>query len=140
MKLCPSQTEEMIQIGAISYSNIIIYQEDLKQAIPAHPLWTPIDPNNPPIFNLYLSDFIASGKKTKMIFVSAEQSRFQEVSDIFKNIYDGTPKAYPNGCMMVFVPFANGNQESIALCQKILFSHINTMAMRRPLASAVLKT
>jgi hypothetical protein len=33
MKLCPSQVEEMTQIGALCYSNLFIYHEDLKSAI-----------------------------------------------------------------------------------------------------------
>jgi hypothetical protein len=31
--LCPSQSEEMTQIGALCYSNLFIYREDLKAAI-----------------------------------------------------------------------------------------------------------
>jgi hypothetical protein len=62
----------MTQIGTLCYSNIFVYHEDLKAAITNHPLWNPGDSNAMPIFDLYLSDFIAAGKKTKMNFVSAE--------------------------------------------------------------------
>ena len=75
IKLCPSQSEEMMQIGALCYSNIFMYRKDLKAAILAHPLWNPGEDGSQPIFDLYLSDFIAAGKKTNMIFISAEQSK-----------------------------------------------------------------
>jgi hypothetical protein len=42
-----------------------MYRGDLKAAIITHPLWTPQDPTNPPIVNLFLNDFFANGKKTK---------------------------------------------------------------------------
>jgi hypothetical protein len=51
-----------------------MYREDLKAAILDHPLWNPVDDGSQPIFDLNLSDFIAAGKKTKMSFISAEQS------------------------------------------------------------------
>ena len=75
IKLCPSQSEEMMQIGALCYSNIFIYREDLKAAIIDHPLWNPVDDGSHLIFDLYLSGFIAAGKKTEMIFVSVEKSK-----------------------------------------------------------------
>jgi hypothetical protein len=42
-----------------------MYWEDPKQAILEHPEWHPNDQQSPPIFDLYLSDFNASGKKEK---------------------------------------------------------------------------
>jgi hypothetical protein len=39
-----------------------------------------------------------------MIFVSAEKTKMDEVASLFHKIYDGTPKEYPNGAMMVFIP------------------------------------
>jgi hypothetical protein len=124
IKLCPSQTEEMMQIGALCYSNLFMYREDLKAAIITHPLWTPQDPTNPPIFDLFMNDFIANGKKTKMIFVSAEQSKTKETVDLFKALYDGSPKAYPNGYMMLFIPLIDGHQPTQEIWNKILFDHI----------------
>ncbi len=56
----------MVQIGALCYSIEILYCEDLKTAIAPHPDWpNPDDPDNRPIFDLYLSDFTASEKKDK---------------------------------------------------------------------------
>jgi hypothetical protein len=65
IKLCPSQNEEMTQIRALCYSSIFMYREDLMEAILSHPLWTPTDPSKPPIFDLFISDFISNGKKEK---------------------------------------------------------------------------
>jgi hypothetical protein len=84
MKLCPSQTEEMSQIGALCCGNLFMYCEDLKAAIINHPLWLPKDPNIPPILDLFISDFISPNKKTKMIFISTEQSHVNEMTDLFK--------------------------------------------------------
>jgi hypothetical protein len=65
----------MVQIGALCYSSKILYHEDLKTAIASHTDWpNPDDSDNPQIFDLYLSNFTASGKKTKMLFVSTERS------------------------------------------------------------------
>jgi hypothetical protein len=40
-----------------------------------------------------------------MIFVSAEQSKAIETIELLKTIYNGSPKVYPNGNMMLFIPF-----------------------------------
>lgn len=46
VKTSPSQSEEMIQIGALCYSSTLTFWDDLKQAIYSHPL-TPTDPTIP---------------------------------------------------------------------------------------------
>ncbi len=92
MRLCPSQNEEMVPIGALCYSNTLIFRDDLKKAITSHPLGTPSETSPHPIFNIYVSDFNAPIKETKMLFVSFEKSQQEEVSSIFKAIYDGTKK------------------------------------------------
>jgi hypothetical protein len=53
----------MVQIGALCYSSEFLYREDLNHAIINHPEWQPIDPASPPIFDLYISDFNAAGRK-----------------------------------------------------------------------------
>jgi hypothetical protein len=83
MKLCPNQEEEMVQIGALCFSSIFIYRDDLKQSIIHHPLWTSKHANHPPIFELYTADFTGSSKKTKMLFISAEKSKQNEVAAFF---------------------------------------------------------
>jgi hypothetical protein len=124
VKACPSQREEMIQIRALCYSSELLYRANLKIAITSNPDWSnERDEDSHPIFDLYLSDFSASGKKTKMIFVSAEHSRQDDVSSRFKRIYDGMQKSYPNGSMMLFIPSLE-LQASSAFRSKIGFNHL----------------
>ncbi len=123
IKLSPSQTEEMIQIGALLFSSIYIYRSDLKTSIMQHPLWQPQDPNNPPVFELFTSDLIASDKKARMIFISAEKTKTDEVASLFRKIYDGKPKEYPNGAMMLFVPLNEDAQYTVEYRKKLLFNH-----------------
>jgi hypothetical protein len=59
-----------------------------------------------------------------MIFVSAEQLRAKETIDLLKQIYDGTPKAYPNGYMLLFIPLMEGQQPSPEFRSKVLFNHL----------------
>jgi hypothetical protein len=125
MKLCPSQSEEMTPLVALCYSNILMHRDDLKQAILQHPLWRPEDPENQPIFDLYIGDFLAANKKTKMLFISAERWKVPQLTALFKSIYDGKPKAYPNGSMMVFIPFSEGTHSSAKYHAKILFNNEN---------------
>jgi hypothetical protein len=68
MHLCPSQNEEMVQISVICYGSIFLFCEDLKQAILAHPQWTPTDPTSSPIFDIYVGDFNTPGKKKQKCF------------------------------------------------------------------------
>jgi hypothetical protein len=119
---CPSQREEMVQISTLCYRSRYMYCEDLKEAILTHPEWHPIYNNSPPIFDLYTADFNASGKKTKIIFVSTERSRQEEVSSLFKTIYNSTKNCYPNGSMMLFVP-STDLTSSNDLCNNIFFNH-----------------
>jgi hypothetical protein len=114
LKLCPSQVEEMVQIGALCYSHMLMNREVLKAAIIKHDLWKPDDDTDPPIFDLYLSNFIADQKKTKMLFVSSEKSKRTQVIKLFKTIYDSSPKEYPNGSTMVFILLTEGTHTSPA--------------------------
>jgi hypothetical protein len=123
MRLCPSQNEEMVQIGALCYGSIFLFREDLKQAILAHPQWTPTDPMSSLIFDIYVRDFKTPGKKTKMLFLSAERSKQNEVSSLLKSIYDGTKKSYQNGAMMLFLTLSEISTSSSDLRKKIVFNH-----------------
>jgi hypothetical protein len=127
MKLCPSQFEEMVPLGTLCYSNIRINRADLEQAILHHPSWKPEDPNDPPIFDLYIGDFLASHKKTKMLFISAEKSEVPQLTMFFKSLYDGKPKSYPNGTMMVFIPLNDGTLSSAEYRSKIIYNHKQTL-------------
>lgn len=89
----------------------------------SHPSWTPIDLDDPTIFDVYVVDFNATGKKTKMLFVSAEKSQANEVANLFKNIYDGTPKSYPNRSMVLFISLFDIQHSSPEFRDKIVFNH-----------------
>jgi hypothetical protein len=58
-----------------------------------------------------------------LLFVSAERSKQDEVSSLFKAIYDGTKKTYPNGLVMIFIPTADIQKSNNDLRQKIIFNH-----------------
>jgi hypothetical protein len=113
----------MVPIGALCYNSIFLFRDDLKKAISEHPLWILLDPDSPPIFDIYVSEFNAPNKKTKMLFVSAKKSRQEEVSDLFKSMYDGTQKNYPNATMMLFIPLQEIKLSSPDLRKKIIFNH-----------------
>jgi len=123
IKLCPSQDEEMIPLGALCYSNVLMHREDFKEAIYQHPLWKIHFPKESPIFDLYLDDFLATGKKEKMLFVSGEKSKQEEIMEFFKAIYNGDSKQYPNASMMLFIPFIKGTHMAQQYRDKIIFNH-----------------
>jgi hypothetical protein len=123
VKLCPSQEEEMVQVGALCYSSIFLYREDLKQSIISHPAWTDKFSHQAPIFDIYPADFTGSSKKTKMLFISAERSKQKETATFFTELYDGTVKDYPNGATMIFIPLYSGIVYSPDQRDKIIFNH-----------------
>jgi hypothetical protein len=58
-----------------------------------------------------------------MIFVSTEKTKTEEVSNLFRTIYDRKPKAYPNGAMMIFIPMNEDTQYSPDYRKKLIFNH-----------------
>ena len=58
-----------------------------------------------------------------MIFVTGERSKQEEIREVFKLIYDGTPKSYPCGEMMLFIPTRNGEQYSNEQREKFIYNH-----------------
>jgi len=124
IKLCPSQEEEMIPLGALCYSHILMSRDDLKDAIYKHPLWKSHFPSISPIFDIYLEYFLASNKKEKMLFVSGEKSKAGILSEFFKILYNGNSKKYSNASMMLFIPFNEGTHLSTHYREKILFNHL----------------
>jgi hypothetical protein len=58
-----------------------------------------------------------------MLFISAEKSKADEVTNLFKSIYDGTNKLYPKGSMMLFLPTKDIYNYSNDFCTKIIFNH-----------------
>jgi hypothetical protein len=123
IKLFPSQNEEMVQIGALCFSSIYIYREDLRINIMQHPTWNPTNKPNMPVFDLVLSDFIGPNKKTKNIFITGEKSRQNEIAAYFRTLYDGTPKEYSNGAMMVFIPLNEGTLYTPEERTRYIFNH-----------------
>ncbi len=105
-RICPSQSEQMVKIRALCYSSTFLFREHLKQAIMTHPLWEKHHEfaDSQIIFDLFISDFLSPGKQTKMLFISAEKSKQDKASTLFKQIYDGARKSYPNGYMMLYIP------------------------------------
>jgi hypothetical protein len=123
MKLCPSQNEEMVQTGALCFSSPYIHREDLRLSIIQHPSWNINQDPNPPIFDLTLADFIGPNKKAKMLFIMGEKSRQNDIAAHFRALYDGTPKEYPNGAMMLFIPLNEGTTYSPEERTKYIFNH-----------------
>jgi len=100
-----------------------MHREELKQSIMSHPLWEYADSEDPPVFDIYVSDLIASQKKTKMLFVSSEKSKQDQIINFFKKLYDGDTKEYPQGSMMLFIPLTESTHYSPEYRTKILFNH-----------------
>jgi hypothetical protein len=100
-----------------------MHREELKQSIMSHPLWEYADSEDPPVFGIYVSDCIASQKKTKMLFVSSEKSKQDQIINFFKKLYDGDTKKYPQGSMMLFIPLTESTHYSPEYRTKILFNH-----------------
>jgi hypothetical protein len=123
IKLCPSQEEEMVPLGALCYSNVLMHQEDLKEAITQHPSWKTHFSGSPLIIDIYLGDFLVSNKKEKMLFISGEKSRVPVLNTFFKVLYDGRSKQYPNASMMLYIPFNERTHMSPQFREKILYNH-----------------
>jgi hypothetical protein len=82
MKICPSPSEEMVKIGILCYGSTFMFRDDLKQAIMAHPQWTPSNSESPPIFDIFIGELNTSKKKTKMLFISTKKYKQEEVSNL----------------------------------------------------------
>jgi hypothetical protein len=135
----PSQMEEMVKIGALSYSSTFIFRDHLKQAIMTHPSWQQnLRDGTPLIFDLFVSDFLSPGKCTKTLFVSAEKTKQDEVSSLFKQIYDGTGKSYPNGYMLLYIPIQDIVTSTPEVRAKIAFNHEQYIGDEALLSIAVL--
>jgi hypothetical protein len=122
-KLSPSQNEEMVSIGALCFSSEFIYRDDLCQSIQRHPSWSFPTLAVPPIIELTKADFRSQNKSVKMIFVSTEKSKQLQVTTFFSSLYDATPKEYPNGIMLLFIPLRDGITYDNEYRNKIIFNH-----------------
>jgi len=125
--LCKSQTEEMSIIGALCYGSLFLHRDSLLQGIQAHPKWVELNSNKekPIIIDLIIKPFRSPGKSEDMIFVRAERSKKEEVRKFFLDLYDGTPKKYPRGDMLLFIPVTSKLESDYTDNQrtKYLFNH-----------------
>jgi hypothetical protein len=126
--LCKSQDEELSLIGALCYGSLFIYRDGLMKSIQEHPSWVELNKKQekPIIFDLIVKPFRSIGKSAEMIFVRAERSKKDIVRDFFLEIYDGTPKKYPRGDMLLFIPVASKLEVDYTDSQraKFLFNHM----------------
>ncbi len=58
-----------------------------------------------------------------MIFVTTEQSMTDLVREALQHIYDGTPKAYPRGDMLFFIPLKGNDPYTPEQRSKFIFNH-----------------
>ncbi len=58
-----------------------------------------------------------------MIFVSTEKSKQLQVTAFFASLYDATPKEYPNGIMLLFIPIREGITYDNEYRHKIIFKN-----------------
>ncbi len=125
IKQSPSNSEEMVQIGALCFSSEYIYREDPKMAITKHPSWSFPILLEPPIIHLTKGDFQGLENSTKMIFVCSEWLTQVEVRDFFSKLFDETSKDYPNGIMLLYIPLNDNITYEPGYRQKVIFNHDN---------------
>jgi hypothetical protein len=127
VKLCRSQDEEMTIIGALCYSSLFLYHEDLLMSIQTHPSWIQLNKDRPKpiIIDLIIKPFRSPGKNVEMIFVRSECSKKELARDFFLSLYNGTPKPYPRGEMLLFVPVTSKLEDEYSDSQreKFIFNH-----------------
>lgn len=100
-----SQNEEMKVIGCLLYSNHFINRDALSQAIVDDANWSPEEEEEYGTFHLSLRNFSVENKTAiRIIFVSAEVSKMDKMTDFFSSMYDGSVKRYPYCTPLLFVP------------------------------------
>jgi len=95
-----------------------------------HSLWHPDDMNNPPIFDIFPSKFISPAKCTKILFVSAEKSRQDEVSTLMKTIFQWNSKSIPKWLHVVI--YTSSRNHSFYSIRTLLQSIPAMEGMSRP--------
>jgi hypothetical protein len=126
--LCKSQDEEMSLVGALCYRSLFLHRDGLLQGITSHPDWITLNKERekPIVIDLVVKPFKSPGKSTDMIFVRAERSKKEVVQEFFLDLYDGTPKKYPRGDMLFFIPVSSKleNDYTDEQREKFLFNHM----------------
>jgi len=125
--LCRSQEEEMSIVGALCYGSLFLHRDSLLQSILDLPEWIKFNHSRekPIIIDLIVKPFKSPGKSLDMIFVRSEQSKKEETTQFFLKLYDGTPKRYPRGYMLFFIPVTSKLVAEYTDAQraKYLFNH-----------------
>ena len=127
IKLCCSQDEEMSIIGALCYGSLFLHRDDLLKTIVQLPEWAKLNhgKEKPIVIDLVVKPFKCPGKSSDMIFVRSERSKKDEATKFFLKLYDGTPKRYPRGDMLLFIPVTSKLDAEYTDTQraKYLFNH-----------------
>jgi len=127
IKLCCSQDEEMSIIGALCYGSLFLHRDDLLKTIVQLPEWAKLNhgKEKPIVIDLVVKPFKSPGKSSDMIFVRSERSKKDEATTFFLKLYDGTPKRYPRGDMLLFIPVTSKLDAEYTDTQraKYLFNH-----------------
>jgi hypothetical protein len=58
-----------------------------------------------------------------MLFITGEKKKQNEIAAHFHALYDGTPKEYPNGTMMIFISLNEGTNYSPEEHTHYIFKH-----------------
>ncbi len=124
---CKSQEEEMSLAGVLCYGSLFLHRDSLLKGIMAHPNWIALNSNldKPIVIDLVVKPFKCPGKSEDMIFVRTERSKKEVVQTFFLELYDGTPKKYPRGDMLFFIPITSklDNDYTDEQRLKYLFNH-----------------
>jgi hypothetical protein len=127
IKLCCSQDEEMSIIGALCYGSLFLHRDDLLKTIVQLPEWAKLNHEKKKtiVIDLVVKPFKSPGKSSDMIFVRSERSKKDEATKFFLKLYDGTPKRYPRGDMLLFIPVTSKLDAEYTDTQraKYLFNH-----------------
>jgi hypothetical protein len=127
VKLCHSQDEEMSIIRALCHGSLFLHRDNLLESILALPEWIKLNQGRekPIIIDFVIKPFRSPGKSADMIFVRSERSKKEEATQFFLKLYDGTPKRYPRGDMLFFIPVSSKLEAEYTDTQraKYLFNH-----------------
>jgi hypothetical protein len=127
VKPCKSQVEEMSIIGALCYGSLFLHRDGLLDSIQSLPEWVQLNQgrDTPIIIDLVIKPFKGPGKSADMIFMRSERSKREEATKFFLKLYDGTPKRYPRGDMLFFIPVTSKLEAEYTDAQrsKYLFNH-----------------
>jgi hypothetical protein len=114
-------------IGALCYGSLFLHRDGLLKGIQSQPSWIDLnkDREKPIIIDLIVKPFCSLRKSEDMIFVRAERSKKELVHEFFLELYDGTPKKYPRGDILLFIPVTSKLEADYTNEQraKYLFNH-----------------